>query len=108
MSDIFNDFFKQNFFALANLLALICGLAYFSGQLQSSVSTQNAALDRVERQVRLFQAVQNETGQNTSDISRIRESQDSERQELMQISGQISGLSQWVKDHRRAVGRGGP
>ena len=98
------DFFRSNFFGVINLVALICGLAYFSGQLQNSVSAQNASLASVERQLRHVQVADGQTRQNTSDISRIRANQDVVSRQLMQISTQISSLGQWVKDHQRQGG----
>lgn len=95
-----SDFFRTNFFGLLNLLALVCGLAYFSGQLQNSVLTQNQSMRSVERQLRELSVVQGQTTQNTDDISRMRANEGVLSSQLLQISGQISGLSQWVKDHQ--------
>ena len=95
-----NGFFRQNFFGVANLAALICGLAYFSGQLQTSVSAQNQALASVQHQLRQLEGFEGQTVQNTDDISRVRANEGIVSQQLLQISGQISALSQWAKHHR--------
>lgn len=99
-----SDFFRQNFFGLVNLLALVCGLAYFSGQLQSSVTQENTAIAAVQRQLQDMESLNGQTVQNTSDISRIRVNEDVVSQQLLQISTQISGLTQWVKDHHGNLG----
>jgi len=95
----FSEFLRTNLFPAVNLLVVIGGLAYYSGELQSSVAEQNLAIQQIQNQISALQASAVAGQQNTLDIGRLRAETDGVTGKLDVISNQISTLTQWVKDH---------
>lgn len=98
-----SEFIRSNVFSLINLVVVIGGLSYYSGEMQSTLSAQNRAIRQIQTQIGGLQASASSGTQNTSDIARLRAETDTVQQKLDGISDQLSRLSQWVKDHKVAV-----
>ncbi len=98
------EFVKSNLFAMVQMGMVLVALGYFNGELHSAVDVQNRAIRQMRGEITSLQSNVSSGQQNTIDIARLRTETDSITGKLDQISDQLSRLSQWVKDHRKANG----